>query len=102
MRRTSTTALILSATVALAAGCDGRPDIDPAPYYQPCTSPPDTCPSPYQCVTPSTLLPPTSDVCFAPCEHDDDCPEGFLCNGDTTSVADLGPPEGYCFRDGDG
>jgi hypothetical protein len=85
--------------VALLAAC-GRPDIDPAPYDTDCTQAP--CPSDYDCVHPEGLAsPPEARRCYAPCDHDGDCPDGFLCNGDTSNVADLGPPVGYCYRSDD-
>ncbi|MCE9574020.1 MAG: hypothetical protein K8W52_12795 [Deltaproteobacteria bacterium] len=73
-----------------------RPDIDPAPYDEPCTTPPDSCPQPYACTLASTLVG-TSLRCYVPCVHDDDCGDGFLCNGDTHQVNDSGPPIGFCF-----
>lgn len=83
------------ALLLVIAAC-GRPEIDPAPYDTACTKTPDSCPAPYACTRAETLIP-SGDRCYVPCEHDDDCGDGFGCNGDGHMVADLGPPRGYCF-----
>lgn len=87
------------AAIAVLAAC-GRPDIDPAPFERACST--TTCPSPYVCTKADYLLPapgPEPLECFVPCGSDDDCAEGFDCNGhDGHGEADLGPPLGYCYR----
>ena len=93
-------AVVVLMLCALGACGSDRPDIDPTPYRQQCTKAPDTCPMPYQCTTQDVYSTgPVPDECYLACPHgDNDCPTGFVCNGGAHSVADLGPPRGFCFN----
>jgi hypothetical protein len=67
-----------------------RPVVDPAPYYQACTTAdPASCPAPYACVYPDRAHDPLNTVCLVPCDDDRECPDGHFCNGFRQS-SDLG------------
>lgn len=70
--------------VDVARTFDAGPDADLLPYFQPCTTGPDTCPAPYACTPFQNQHEPDAAVrfvCLIPCSSGDQCPTNCLCNG---------------------
>lgn len=89
--------------VAIAACSDETPplDIPMEPYFEACTSEPDTCEAPYVCTTADTGLvtsdaSPAADVCLVPCDSADDCSfDPSCCCRGSSCGSDVGA-DGFC------